>query len=50
MAESGPTHAAEGVPHELIIRKKAGHGWADMTNDYTLFADWFEKHLAAKNN
>jgi acetyl esterase/lipase len=33
------------VPHELIIRKNAGHGWPEMGKDHALLADWFDKHL-----
>lgn len=32
------------VPHQLIIRKNAGHGWPDVATDYALIADWFERH------
>jgi acetyl esterase/lipase len=37
--------AAHKVPHRLITRKKAGHGWPDMGKDHALLADWFDKHL-----
>lgn len=33
------------VPHELVVRKGAVHGWKDIGQDVTLFADWFDKHL-----
>jgi acetyl esterase/lipase len=33
------------VPHQLIIKKGAGHGWPDMADDYALLAEWFDKHL-----
>jgi acetyl esterase/lipase len=33
------------VPHQLITRKNAGHGWPDMSRDHALLADWFDKHL-----
>lgn len=33
------------VPCELVIRKNAAHGWAEMERDLKLFADWFDKHL-----
>lgn len=36
-----------GVAAELIVRPGAGHGWKDMNNDLSLFADWFDKHLKA---
>jgi predicted esterase len=32
------------VPHELIIRKDAGHGWPEVAKDYARIADWFERH------
>ena len=34
-----------GVPAELVVRKGAGHGWKDLPNDLTIFADWYDKHL-----
>ncbi len=34
-----------GVPCELIVRKKAGHGWLGIDKDLSLFADWFDRHL-----
>lgn len=36
------------VPHQLITRKNAGHGWPDMNKDHALLADWFDKHLIGK--
>jgi acetyl esterase/lipase len=33
------------VPHQLIARKNAGHGWPDMAQDHALLADWFDKYL-----
>jgi acetyl esterase/lipase len=33
------------VPHRLITRKKAAHGWPEMSKDHALLADWFDKHL-----
>jgi acetyl esterase/lipase len=36
------------VPHELVVRKDAAHGWKDMIQDVGLFADWFDKHLKTK--
>jgi len=36
------------VTHELTLRPGAGHGWKDIINDLTLFADWFDKHLPKK--
>jgi acetyl esterase/lipase len=37
------------VPHELIIRKGAQHGWPTMGEDHALLADWFDKHMPATN-
>ena len=34
-----------GVPFELVVKKGASHGWADMDKDVGLIADWFDKHL-----
>ena len=34
-----------GVTAELVVRKGAAHGWKDMNNDLSLFADWYDKHL-----
>lgn len=39
---------AVGVPVELVRRPGAAHGWPKIEQDLTLFADWFDKHLAAK--
>lgn len=33
------------VPHELVTRPGAVHGWKDLHKDVSLFADWFDKHL-----
>jgi hypothetical protein len=33
------------VPAELVVKKGAGHGWADMGKDLAILADWFDKHL-----
>lgn len=41
------------VPHQLVTRKNTGHSWPTMGKDYSLLADWFDKHLqpaADKNN
>lgn len=35
------------VPNELVNRPGQGHGWPTLLNDVELFADWFDKHLAA---
>ncbi|HTQ12082.1 MAG TPA: alpha/beta hydrolase [Fimbriimonadaceae bacterium] len=35
-----------GVPHKLVVKKGAGHGfWLGMDKDMNQFADWFEKYL-----
>jgi acetyl esterase/lipase len=39
-----------GVTAELVIKKGAGHGWPDLLADMALIADWFDKHLAKKEN
>ena len=36
------------VPAELVVKKGAAHGWADIGKDMTTIADWFDKHLAKK--
>ena len=36
------------IPCELVLRPGADHGWATLGQDVNLFADWFDKHLAAK--
>ncbi len=33
------------VPHELVVRPGAVHGWPNLVKDVDLFADWFDKHL-----
>lgn len=35
-----------GVPFELVVKKGAAHGWADMDKDVGVMADWFDKHTA----
>jgi acetyl esterase/lipase len=37
----------KGIANELVIKKGAGHGWANMDKDIEQFAKWFDKHLAA---
>lgn len=37
-----------GVPAELVVKKGAAHGWADIGKDNTILADWFDKHLKKK--
>ncbi len=34
-----------GVPHRLIVKKGAVHGWKGMDKDIALFGDWFDKYL-----
>ncbi|HEY7315178.1 MAG TPA: alpha/beta hydrolase [Gemmataceae bacterium] len=34
-----------GVPAELVVKKGAVHGWANMEKDVVTFADWFDKYL-----
>ncbi len=36
------------VPAELVVKKDAAHGWADMGKDMTTIVDWFDKHLGKK--
>ncbi|CAN5183677.1 hypothetical protein BH10PLA2_BH10PLA2_05740 [soil metagenome] len=36
------------VPAELVVKKGAGHGWANITKDMTTIADWFDKYLLKK--
>jgi len=38
--------AGAGVPHRLIVKKGAVHGWQGMDKDISLIADWFDKYLA----
>jgi acetyl esterase/lipase len=33
------------VPAELVVKKGAAHGWADLPKDITILADWFDKYL-----
>jgi acetyl esterase/lipase len=35
----------DGVPAELVIKKGAGHGWANLLKDIPTIADWFDKYL-----
>ena len=37
-----------GVTAQLVVKKGAGHGWADQAKDVLTLADWFDKHLAKK--
>lgn len=36
---------AAGVDTELIRRPGAGHGWANISKDHELLADWMDQHL-----
>ncbi|HVJ83964.1 MAG TPA: prolyl oligopeptidase family serine peptidase, partial [Planctomycetia bacterium] len=38
------------VPAELVVRKGKVHGWPEMEKDYSILADWFDKHLAKKEH
>lgn len=33
------------IPHELVTRPGAAHGWKDIYKDVDLFANWFDKYL-----
>jgi acetyl esterase/lipase len=37
-----------GVTAELVTKPNVAHGWPNMGADVVTFADWFDKHLAAK--
>jgi dipeptidyl aminopeptidase/acylaminoacyl peptidase len=37
--------AENGVPHQLVTRKGAGHFRQNIGTDATLVADWFDKYL-----
>ena len=39
-----------GVPAELVVRPGAAHGWKDLNNDLSIFADWHDKHLKKSNS
>ncbi|WEK37795.1 MAG: alpha/beta hydrolase [Candidatus Pseudobacter hemicellulosilyticus] len=34
-----------GVPNKLLIRKEAGHGWPDASEEMKQFVDWFNQYL-----
>ena len=34
-----------GVPHKLVVKAGAGHGWLTIPKDIEAFADWFDEHL-----
>jgi acetyl esterase/lipase len=36
---------AMGSTARLVVREGKTHGWADMSKDLELFADWFDEHL-----
>jgi dipeptidyl aminopeptidase/acylaminoacyl peptidase len=36
---------AAGVPAELVVKKGAGHGWAELSKDMPTIVDWFDKYL-----
>jgi len=36
------------VPCELVVKPGKAHGWAGIDKDITIFADWFDKHLAKR--
>jgi acetyl esterase/lipase len=38
-----------GVAGNLIVKKGAAHGWADMGKDMESFADWFDRYLAKQS-
>jgi hypothetical protein len=35
------------VPCELVVKKGAAHGWANLRDDLRAVADWFDKYLTA---
>jgi len=37
------------VPCELVVHKGGSHGWAGITKDEALIADWFDKYLPKKD-
>jgi acetyl esterase/lipase len=37
-----------GVATELVVKKGAGHGWADLAKDLPTLANWFDRHLKKK--
>ncbi len=36
------------VPAELVVKKGAAHGWANLNKDTETIADWFDKYLLKK--
>jgi len=39
-----------GVETKLVVKKGAGHGWANLLSDMTIIADWFDGHLKARKS
>lgn len=39
---------SHGVPAELVVKKGAGHGWANPETDIETMATFFDKHLLGK--
>jgi acetyl esterase/lipase len=33
------------VPAKLVVKPGAGHGWPDLTKDYSYLVEWFDEHL-----
>lgn len=38
-----------GVPHKLIVKAGAAHGWKNLLDDLETMADWFDKYLIHSN-
>jgi dipeptidyl aminopeptidase/acylaminoacyl peptidase len=34
-----------GVPHKLIVKEGAAHGWQGLDKDVAAFGDWIDQHL-----
>ena len=41
-------YRAAGVPHELVVKHGAAHGWQGMDRDIRTIGDWFDRYLAEK--
>ncbi len=39
---------AEGIPCDLVVRPRKGHGWPGIEKDAELLMDWFDKYLVKK--
>jgi acetyl esterase/lipase len=39
-----------GVPHGLVVKKGAQHGWPTLLQDIPTLADWFDKYLVQKKS